>query len=362
VAQRLEGARAGTSGTGAEIDVRLENVHKTFDGVTALDGVSLDVKEREFFSLLGPSGSGKTTCLRLIAGFEQPTSGRVLLQGRDVTSIPPFDRDVNTVFQDYALFPHMTVSGNVEYGLKVKGVPSKERQSRAREALHMVRLEGYGDRKPSALSGGQRQRVALARALVNQPRVLLLDEPLGALDLKLRQQMQIELKSIQQRAGLAFIYVTHDQEEALTMSDRLAVMNEGRIEQVGTPAGVYEEPGSEFVAGFVGVSNLLPREVAQKLVGIDALVTVRPEKVRMVDPGSSVAPDECAADGVVREVVYVGAATRFIVELDAGPRLVVMEQNRDRSSMDALDIHGQKVTLLWKKHHSRPIGGSDGRG
>lgn len=362
VALRVQGAPTGESGLGADIDVRLEDVHKTFDGVVALDGVTLEVREREFFSLLGPSGSGKTTCLRLIAGFEQPTSGRVLLQGHDVTDVPPFDRDVNTVFQDYALFPHMTVSGNVEYGLKVKGVAAKERRDRALEALRMVRLEGFGDRKPSALSGGQRQRVALARALVNQPRVLLLDEPLGALDLKLRQQMQIELKSIQQQAGLAFIYVTHDQEEALTMSDRLAVMNEGRIEQVGTPAGVYEEPASEFVAGFVGVSNLLPREVSRQLLGTDETVTVRPEKVRMVEPSTQPAPDECAAEGVVREVVYVGAATRFIVELELGPRLVVMEQNRDRSTMDALDVQGEKVTLLWKKHHSRPIGGSDGRG
>ena len=362
MALQLEGAATGGTGPGADIDARLEDVHKNFDGITALDGVTLEVKKREFFSLLGPSGSGKTTCLRLIAGFEQPTSGRVLLQGRDVTDVPPFDRDVNTVFQDYALFPHMTVSGNVEYGLKVKGVSAPERRDRAREALHMVRLEGFGDRKPSALSGGQRQRVALARALVNHPRVLLLDEPLGALDLKLRQQMQIELKSIQQRAGLAFIYVTHDQEEALTMSDRLAVMNEGRIEQVGTPAGVYEEPASSFVAGFVGVSNLLPSEIANQLLGMEATVTVRPEKIRMVDPGTTAAPDECAAYGVVRDVVYLGAATRFIVELDVGPRLVVMEQNRDRSSMDALDVQGQKVTLLWKKHHSRPIGGSDGRG
>lgn len=345
---------------GADIGVSLEDVHKSFDDVVALAGVTFEVKAQEFFSLLGPSGSGKTTCLRIIAGFERPTEGRVLLHGTDVTDVPPFDRDVNTVFQDYALFPHMTVAGNVEYGLKVKGVPAKQRRESAAEALHMVRLEGYGDRKPRALSGGQRQRVALARALVNQPRVLLLDEPLGALDLKLRQQMQIELKSIQQRSGIAFIYVTHDQEEALTMSDRLAVMNEGRIEQIGTPASVYEEPGTGFVAGFVGVSNLLPAEIAQQLVGIDSIVTVRPEKVRMADPGTAPAPDECAADGMVREVVYVGAATRFIVELDLGPQLVVMEQNRERSSMDALDVQGRRVTLVWRKQHSRPIGGSGG--
>jgi putative spermidine/putrescine transport system ATP-binding protein len=266
---------------------------------------------------------------------------------------------VNTVFQDYALFPHMTVFGNVEYGLKVKGVVAKERRERVLETLRIVRLEGYDDRKPHALSGGQRQRVALARALVNQPRVLLLDEPLGALDLKLRQQMQIELKAIQQRVGLTFIYVTHDQEEALTMSDRLAVMNAGRIEQVGTPADVYEAPATEFVAGFVGVSNILPREVARDLLGTDATVTVRPEKIRMDDAGRSAGAGDVTADGVVREVVYVGSSTRFIVELDAGPRLVVMEQNRDKSSMDALEVKGRRVQLSWSREHSRSIGGSN---
>jgi putative spermidine/putrescine transport system ATP-binding protein len=339
-------------------DVHLDDVHKTFDDVVALDGVTLDVREREFFSFLGPSGSGKTTCLRIIAGFEQPSAGRVLLHGADVTGIPPYDRDVNTVFQDYALFPHMTVLGNVEYGLKVKGIGAKERRERSLDALRVVRLEGYDNRKPNALSGGQRQRVALARALVNQPRVLLLDEPLGALDLKLRQQMQIELKAIQQRVGLTFIYVTHDQEEALTMSDRLAVMNAGRIEQVGTPADVYEAPATEFVAGFVGVSNLLAPEIARELLGTDATVTVRPEKIRMSDYATT-APGEVAAAGVVREVVYVGSSTRFIVDLDAGAPLVVMEQNRDKSSMDGLALRGRRVHLIWAREHSRSIGGSD---
>ena len=351
--QRLGGEEAVTA------DVRLEGVHKSFGDVVALAGVDLDVREREFFSFLGPSGSGKTTCLRIIAGFEPPTKGTVFLSGADVTDVPPFDRDVNTVFQDYALFPHMTVFGNVEYGLKVKGVSPSDRRERVAEALQTVRLEGFDDRKPSALSGGQRQRVALARALVNRPRVLLLDEPLGALDLKLRQQMQIELKTIQKQVGITFIYVTHDQEEALTMSDRLAVMNEGRIEQVGAPAEVYEAPASEFVAGFVGVSNIIPAELASDLVGIDATVTVRPEKIRIGARSEDPGPSVCAADGTVREVIYIGSSTRFVVELEAGPRLVVMEQNRDMSSMDALEVKGRKVRLMWAREHSRPIVGSD---
>src|SRR6187397_1589596 len=261
--------------------IELERVCKKFGEATAVDDVSIEIARGEFFSMLGPSGSGKTTTLRMIAGFEQPTAGRVLLQGRDVTGVPPFDRDVNTVFQDYALFPHMSVGDNVGYGLVVRKIPKGERRERVREALRMVRLEGYEGRRAVQLSGGQRQRVALARALVNRPSVLLLDEPLGALDLKLREEMQIELKAIQSEVGITFIYVTHDQEEALTMSDRLAVFNRGRIEQVGSPASVYERPATQFVAGFVGTSNLLSGAVAQAVVGKDGTFTVRPEKIRL---------------------------------------------------------------------------------
>ena len=244
------------------VAVQLRGVVKAFAGTVAVDNLDFEVYEGEFCSLLGPSGSGKTTCLRMIAGFEAPTQGRVILHGRDVTDLPPYDRDVNTVFQDYALFPHMSVRQNVEYGLRVRRVDARERVRRVGEALEMVRLTGLDRRRPAELSGGQRQRVALARAIVNRPSVLLLDEPLGALDLKLRQQMQVELKSIQQRLGMTFVYVTHDQEEALTMSDRIAVMNQGRIEQVGSPTDVYEHPATAFVAGFVGVSNLLSGESA----------------------------------------------------------------------------------------------------
>ena len=243
----------------ADVDVRVIGLRKRYGDVTAVDGVDLEIRRGEFFTMLGPSGSGKTTTLRVIAGFEQPDEGTVELRGRDVSRLPPYARDVNTVFQDYALFPHMTVQENVEYGLRVKKVPREERRRRAAEALELVRLGGYGGRKPAQLSGGQRQRVALARALVNSPQALLLDEPLGALDLKLRQELQVELKRIQQELGITFVYVTHDQEEALTMSDRLAVFNDGRIEQIGTPAEVYEHPASEFIAGFVGVSNVLER-------------------------------------------------------------------------------------------------------
>jgi len=343
-----------------EVAVRLDKVSKRFGDVAAVDGVTLDVFLGEFFSILGPSGSGKTTCLRMIAGFETPTQGRILLRNRDVTNLAPYERDVNTVFQDYALFPHMTVAGNVEYGLKVKGVPRDERRGRVVKALGTVRLEGFERRKPSALSGGQRQRVALARALVNRPAVLLLDEPLGALDLKLRQQMQIELKSIQQGVGLTFIYVTHDQEEALTMSDRLAVMNAGRIEQVGTPAGVYEQPATSFVAGFVGVSNTLSGDAAKAVSGSSSTLTVRPEKIRMLGPQEEPAPKECSLTGHVRDVVYLGANTRYTVELDLGGELVVLAQNLSRSSMEALEVRGKPVRLAWDRQHNRKISRSEG--
>ena len=345
------------------VAVRMERVVKRFGDFTAVDGIDLDVREGEFFSMLGPSGSGKTTCLRMIAGFERPTQGRIMLEGRDVSGLAPYDRDVNTVFQDYALFPHMTVEQNVEYGLRVKRVQRDERRRRAREALDMVRLEEFGGRKPGQLSGGQRQRVALARALVNRPKVLLLDEPLGALDLKLRQAMQLELKEIQQTVGLTFLYVTHDQEEALTMSDRMAVFHRGRIEQVGTPAEVYERPATGFVAGFVGVSNVLEGSVARAIAGEDRAITVRPEKIAMVDLAERVGPDQSSATGRVREVVYLGAMTRYVVALDGGGELVVMQQNLARSSMEALQVRDKQVRLIWSRDNNRPVdaaGGGDG--
>ena len=329
----------------AEIDVRLDGIRKMYGDVVAVDRVDLEIPAGEFFTLLGPSGSGKTTTLRLIAGFERPDEGRIELGGADVTNRAPYERDVNTVFQDYALFPHMTVSENVAYGLRVKRVPRAERRRRVEEILKVVRLPEVGDRKPVQLSGGQRQRIALARSLVNTPRVLLLDEPLGALDLKLRQEMQIELKRIQREVsdvGITFVYVTHDQEEALTMSDRLAVFNEGRIEQIGAPAEVYERPATEFVAGFVGVSNVLERN--------GKTFTVRPEKIRMHF-------DE-AGDGElgrIREVVYVGMFTRYIVELDSGGELTVVRQNLETSSQEALESGGRRVRLEWRAEHTFEI-------
>jgi putative spermidine/putrescine transport system ATP-binding protein len=337
------------------IAVRLEHVVKRFGEVVAVDGIDLDVREGEFFSMLGPSGSGKTTCLRMIAGFEEPTEGTIYLGGQDVSRLAPYDRDVNTVFQDYALFPHMTVADNVAYGLMVRKVPKGDRRARVAAALEMVDLAGYGDRTPAELSGGQRQRVALARALVMRPRVLLLDEPLGALDLKLRHQMQIELKHIQQEVGITFIYVTHDQEEALTMSDRLAVFSRGRIEQIGSPAEVYERPATGFVAGFVGVSNVLSGDVAKAIAGDEHAFTIRPEKIAMVDADAAPEPDRCTATGHVSEVVYLGAVTRYIVELDLGGTLVVMAQNLETSSMEALQVRGRAVRLVWSRQNNRPV-------
>ena len=335
----------------AAADVEVVSAHKSFGDVVAVDGVDLLVRAGEFFTMLGPSGSGKTTTLRLIAGFERPDHGRILLGGDDVTKVPPYARDVNTVFQDYALFPHMTVAANVEYGLRVKKVPRPERKRRVAEALEMVRLSMHGARRPAALSGGQRQRVALARAIVNRPKVLLLDEPLGALDLKLRQEMQIELKRIQQNVGITFVYVTHDQEEALTMSDRLAVFNEGRIEQVGPPAAVYEHPESEFVAGFVGVSNLLERT----LNGRPSRFTVRPEKIRLLAEGETPASGSNVEDGRIRDVVYVGMVTRYVVDLDAGGRLMVVRQNLETSSSEVLEAQGRRVRLEWRSEHTYAI-------
>ena len=337
--------------------VSIRGVRKTFGGgetaVHAVDGVDLDIVDGEFFCLLGPSGSGKTTLLRMIAGFELPTAGSILLQGRDVTRLPPFDRDVNTVFQDYALFPHMTVQKNIEYGLRVKGVGSSERRQRAAEALASVALEGYGDRKPSQLSGGQRQRVALARALVNRPKVLLLDEPLGALDLKLRQQMQIELKNIQLRAGITFVFVTHDQEEALTMSDRIAVFNKGRIEQIGTPEDLYERPVSPFVAGFVGTSNSITGSAATALLGRDGSFALRPEKIRILADGVSASDGEVVATGAVVHTEYLGPVSRHMVSLDVGASVFVLEQNSGLRPWARAD---QRVTLAFAPEAAVPVG------
>jgi putative spermidine/putrescine transport system ATP-binding protein len=335
--------------------VRLEGVIKRFGEVVAVAGVDLDVHDGEFFSMLGPSGSGKTTMLRMIAGFELPTAGRIVLHGRDVTTVPPFDRDVNTVFQDYALFPHMDVGDNVGYGLVVRKVGRSERQARVTDALKMVRLDGYERRKPSQLSGGQRQRVALARALVNRPRLLLLDEPLGALDLKLREEMQVELKAIQQQVGVTFIYVTHDQEEALTMSDRLAVVNNGRIEQLGTPAEVYERPATRFVAGFVGTSNLIREDAAARILGLRGTFTIRPEKIHLRDLDGPIVDDEAGTTGVIRDVAYLGPQTRYIVALDEGGELVVTQQNMATTSTEALAQQGKAVRLVWKRQHQLPI-------
>ncbi len=335
--------------------VRLADVSRHFGDVKALDGITLDIFDGEFFSMLGPSGSGKTTCLRLIAGFDQPSAGRVLLHDQDVTDLPPYERSVNTVFQDYALFPHMSVGENVAYGPMIRKVPKAERLRQVEEMLDLVQLPGLARRRPSQLSGGQRQRVALARALINHPRVLLLDEPLGALDLKLRQQMQIELKAIQQRVGITFIYVTHDQEEALTMSDRLAVFSHGRIEQVGTPAEVYEHPATPFVAGFVGVSNLISGETAQAITGSSETFTIRPEKIRIQEPGASVADGYCSVAGRIRDVVYLGMHTRYLVELEGGNDLTVVQQNLDSTSMDVLAARGRRVRLVWQRGHNRRV-------
>ena len=325
--------------------IQIRNLAKSFGNVRAVDGVNLDINAGEFITLLGPSGSGKTTVLRMIAGFETPDSGSILLNGKEITNLPAYERDVNTVFQDYALFPHMDVITNIEYGLKVKGVDKKERRQKALVALEQVRLSGYEARKPSQLSGGQRQRVALARALVNRPAVLLLDEPLGALDLKLRQQMQIELKQLQREVGITFIFVTHDQEEALTMSDRIAVFDKGRIQQVDKPAAIYEKPQNKFVADFVGVSNLISGSAAQSILGKSGTYTVRPEKITLGQIGANAT----TTSGVIKEVEYLGPATRFLIELDAGISLVALRQNTAENSVEVEALRNTKTTLSWDK-------------
>ena len=325
------------------------NLTKHYGEVVAVAGIDLEVEAGEFFTMLGPSGSGKTTTLRMIAGFEDPTSGGIELAGEEVGGIPPFDRAVNTVFQDYALFPHMSVGENVEYGLKVAGVDKAERAKRRDGALEMVRLPGYAGRRPSELSGGQRQRVALARAIVNRPRVLLLDEPLGALDLKLREQMQVELKSIQSDVGITFVYVTHDQDEALTMSDRIAVFNDGRIEQVSPPVELYEQPASEFVAGFVGVSNTIEREGER--------LTIRPEKIRLLGADAD-ANGLRSETGRVTEVAYAGMVTRYTVALDAGGELQLVKQNVEGASADVSPRQGEKVVVGWRPEHAAAVRGN----
>jgi len=325
-------------------------VSKRYGDVVAVNTLDLEVKRGEFFTLLGPSGSGKTTTLRMIAGFEEPDTGTIELAGRDVTGEPPYDRSVNTVFQDYALFPHMTVGENVEYGLRVKRVGKEERRRRASEALATVRLAGYEQRKPNQLSGGQQQRVALARAIVNEPRVLLLDEPLGALDLKLREQMQVELNAIQAHVGITFIYVTHDQEEALTMSDRIAVFNEGRIEQVGPPTEIYERPDNAFVAGFVGVSNLLERD-GQRF-------TVRPEKIFIVENGE-VPSGLQVEEGTIRDVSYAGMVTRYLVDLEAGGELQVVRQNLETTSAEVQEQRGRKIKIGWRADQTVAVKGEE---
>ncbi len=354
--------------------VRLVQVVKTFGDVVAVDHVDLEVHDGEFFSFLGPSGCGKTTTLRMIGGFEPPTHGRIELQGHDVTWLPPYKRNVNTVFQSYALFPHLSIFENVAFGLRRRKVKDSEIRTRVREMLELVELPGYETRKPSQLSGGQAQRVALARALINRPAVLLLDEPLGALDLKLRKQMQVELKRIQQEVGITFIYVTHDQEEAMTMSDRIAVMNSGHFEQLGDPESLYERPTTRIVAGFLGVSNLLPGTVDDVTDGYAAIrladdtrvrvpsalvgeraglaVGLRPEKIRLIAAGSPTPAGANVLEGVIRDASYIGVSTQYIVEARGGARVTVYEQNVERATKAELWAPGEAVTLSWQPDHS----------
>jgi spermidine/putrescine transport system ATP-binding protein len=356
------------------IDVRLVDVTKSFGDINAVDHIDLEVQDGEFFSLLGPSGCGKTTTLRMIGGFEQPTSGRIELQGEDVTWLPPYKRNVNTVFQNYALFPHLTIFENVAFGLRRKKVSSADITRRVTEMLALVELPGFERRRPNQISGGQAQRVALARALINRPAVLLLDEPLGALDLKLRKQMQVELKRIQQEVGITFIYVTHDQEEAMTMSDRIAVMNRGRYEQLGDPESLYERPATRFVAGFLGVSNLLPGSIEgpagdyaviklegeakvrapQALVGSTGAVEigVRPEKIRLNDASSATPAGHNSIEGIVVDASYLGVSTQYTITTAGGARVTVYEQNVERTSVGSLHRPGATVHLSWSPDHT----------
>lgn len=339
--------------------VCFQNVSLHYGSVRALDGVNLEIEDGEFFGILGPSGSGKTSCLRVISGFEPPTAGEILLHGQPVAQVPPFERDVNTVFQDYALFAHMSVEQNVAYALMVKGVVQTERRARVHEMLEMVRLEGYGSRRPSELSGGQRQRVALARALINRPRVLLLDEPLGALDLRLREQMQVELRSLQRTLGITFIFVTHDQSEALSMSDRLAVFNHGRIEQLGTPREIYERPSSRFAAEFVGNSNIIDWRAEAARHGAEGLFSVRPEKVRISE--SEVQDSDAVREfGEVVDVQFHGASIRYVVKLKTGNAMTAVVHNRGSQNVSSVIQIGAGVWLAWSHDEMHRLEAEEG--
>jgi putative spermidine/putrescine transport system ATP-binding protein len=332
------------------------DVSRSYGAVHAVDRVSLAIQPGEFFAMLGPSGSGKTTCLRLIAGFETPDGGRVLLDGRDVSDDPPYARDVNTVFQDYALFPHMSVLENVAYGPRVRGKPKDEWRRRALEMLELVQLPHYADRRPSQLSGGQRQRVSLARALINQPRVLLLDEPLGALDLKLREEMQIELKNLQRRLGITFVFVTHDQGEALSMADRIAVFNHGRIEQLDTPRALYARPATAFVARFVGSANIVIGELAQRLGGRAEPFAVRAEHVRLRSAEETPEADTMSCSGEVVDVQYHGASSRWQVKVDSGEILAAAMAD---SGHDVVFRVGERVRLVWARSAAVPLAATE---
>lgn len=353
IGQQRTPSRAGGESSAAAVSVR--GVSKKFGDVTAVNELSIDIRQGEFFSMLGPSGSGKTTVLRMIAGFEDVSAGKILLDGADVTRTAPFDREVNTVFQDYALFPHQTIAENVAYGLKVRKVDANLRKKMVGEALEQVQLSHLAERRPSQLSGGQRQRIALARALILRPKVLLLDEPLGALDKQLREQMQFELKQIQRDAGITFVFVTHDQEEALTLSDRVAVFNGGRIEQVGIPREVYEFPQTVFVAKFLGVTNLLPAALSHDLLGVTAVHSLRPERLRLAPPGSVVGSDTVALPGVVLEEVYAGPRSRYLIEVEGGLRLTVETQNMHAPRVATGVSRGDAVSVEFVKDHATAI-------
>ncbi|MEH6781777.1 MAG: ABC transporter ATP-binding protein [Rhodoglobus sp.] len=345
-------APSTTDVTPAPGAVSLAGVSKTFGDFTAVEALDLEVKPGEFLSMLGPSGSGKTTVLRMIAGFENVTSGSIHLSGLDVTQVPPHARQVNTVFQDYALFPHLTIAENVGYGLRVAGVGRAERATQVGVALEQVRLSAVADRLPHQLSGGQRQRIALARALILRPQVLLLDEPLGALDKQLREEMQIELKQIQREVGITFIFVTHDQEEALTLSDRVAVFNNGRVEQVGTAREVYEFPATEFVAKFLGLSNLIPAELSAD--GVQS--SVRPERVRLLTADTAASAGTVSLLGTVSETVYTGPTTRFLVDTESGVRVIAERANDHHPSAESDFGRGDNVRVEWAKDHASRIG------